>query len=115
MGESDKFRSELGMTRRDLLRRGAIVGGSLLWAAPVIQSIRTPANAAISREGSAPAHSCCQCNERNTSNNAICEKDGITESQCVDFCSTPPGNFVVAYHTGSACQCDVNDVCSCTA
>jgi hypothetical protein len=31
--------SELGMTRRDLIRRGAIVGGTLLWVAPAIQSM----------------------------------------------------------------------------
>ena len=35
--------NELGLTRRDLLRRGAIVGATLLWAAPVVQSIAKPA------------------------------------------------------------------------
>jgi len=30
---------ESGMTRRDMLRRGAIVGGTLLWVAPAIQSM----------------------------------------------------------------------------
>ena len=31
--------SELGMTRRDLIRRGAIARGTLLWVAPAIQSM----------------------------------------------------------------------------
>lgn len=36
---------ESGMTRRDLMRRGAIVGGTLLWVAPAIQSIGSKAYA----------------------------------------------------------------------
>jgi hypothetical protein len=35
--------NEFGISRRDLLRRGAIVGGTLLWAAPTVQSIAKPA------------------------------------------------------------------------
>jgi hypothetical protein len=31
--------SEVGLSRRDMLRRSAIVGGALLWAAPVVQSV----------------------------------------------------------------------------
>lgn len=52
MGPDDRNEKELaqgegGVSRRDLLRRGAIVGG-LVWAAPVIQSIRSPAFAQVS-------------------------------------------------------------------
>ena len=36
---------ETGMTRRDLLRRGTVVGGTLLWVAPAIQSIGAKAYA----------------------------------------------------------------------
>ncbi len=32
-----------GLTRRDLMRRGAVVGGSLMWAAPAVQSFARPA------------------------------------------------------------------------
>lgn len=42
MDEREKrvdLNSELGLSRRDLLRRGAIVGGTLLWVAPAIQSM----------------------------------------------------------------------------
>jgi hypothetical protein len=50
---------ELGLTRRDLLRRGAIVGGTLLWAAPAVQSITKPAYA-NTVQGSARYY-CCYC------------------------------------------------------
>jgi hypothetical protein len=36
---------ESGMTRRDLMRRGAVVGGTLIWVAPAIQSIGAKAYA----------------------------------------------------------------------
>ncbi|MFB3739109.1 MAG: hypothetical protein ACE14W_09130 [Candidatus Velamenicoccus archaeovorus] len=51
--------SELGMSRRDLLRRGAIVGGTLLWVAPAVQSI-TPIARAQTENGS-PTCSACYC------------------------------------------------------
>jgi hypothetical protein len=41
------LQDELGVSRRDLLRRGAIVGGTVLWVTPVIQSMRTPAFAQV--------------------------------------------------------------------
>ena len=42
--------SELGMSRRDLIRRGAIVGGTLLWVAPAIQSMAPKAFAQTNGE-----------------------------------------------------------------
>lgn len=50
---------EFGLTRRDLLRRGAIVGGTLLWAAPAVQTISRPAFA-LSEQGTARFF-CCYC------------------------------------------------------
>jgi hypothetical protein len=35
-----------GLSRRDMLRRSAVVGGTLLWAAPAVQSFAGPAMAA---------------------------------------------------------------------
>ncbi len=40
-----------GMDRRTLIKRGAVVGGSLVWATPVVQSITRPAFAAESPAG----------------------------------------------------------------
>lgn len=36
---TDEVSPQLGMSRRDLLRRGAIVGGTLMWAAPTVQAL----------------------------------------------------------------------------
>ena len=52
--------SELGMTRRDMLRRGAIVGGTLLWVAPAIQSI-APKAFAQTLAPSSPGCAACYC------------------------------------------------------
>ena len=35
--------NNLGITRRTLIRRGAIVGGTLMWAAPAVQTFAKPA------------------------------------------------------------------------
>jgi hypothetical protein len=35
-----------GMSRRQLIKRSAIVGGTVMWAAPMIQSLTSPAAAA---------------------------------------------------------------------
>lgn len=37
-----------GLSRRSLMKRGAIVGGALVWAAPMVQTIARPAFAATS-------------------------------------------------------------------
>jgi hypothetical protein len=46
----------LGMNRRELLKRGAIVGGTLAWAAPAVQTLARPALA--STNGSPPGGTC---------------------------------------------------------
>ena len=104
---NDNLRREFGLTRRDLMKRGAIVGGTLLWAAPVIQSITAPSAYAAS------LHACCQCARRNKSG-VRCAQDDISPSECAAQCSTPKKNHVVNYITGSSCSCTKN-VCSCTA
>ena len=55
---------ESGMTRRDMLRRGAIVGGTLLWVAPAIQSMAPRAFAQTdgpAAPGSVPQCAACYC------------------------------------------------------
>ena len=42
------LRRETGLSRRDLLRRGAIVGGTLVWVAPAIQTFGATAAYAAS-------------------------------------------------------------------
>ena len=36
-----------GMSRRDLIRRGAVVGGAAIWVSPVVQSFTSPAFAQV--------------------------------------------------------------------
>lgn len=38
--------ASLGISRRTLLRRGAVVGAALVWSAPVVYSLATPASGA---------------------------------------------------------------------
>lgn len=38
--------ASLGISRRTLLRRGALVGGAMVWSAPVVYSLATPASGA---------------------------------------------------------------------
>lgn len=42
----NEFETNLGISRRSLIKRGAVVGGTLVWAAPVVQSLSAPAYAA---------------------------------------------------------------------
>ena len=48
---------ESGVSRRELLQRAAVVGGSLVWLAPAIQSFAPRAYADVSPGVS----TCCQC------------------------------------------------------
>lgn len=74
--EKDNLKPALGMTRRDLLRRGAVVGGTLLWATPVVQSIGGRAFASHNRY-----ESCCECN------GGLCAQNHITREECESTCS----------------------------
>lgn len=44
-GELGTLDASLGISRRTLLRRGAVVGGAMVWATPVVQSFAGPAAA----------------------------------------------------------------------
>jgi hypothetical protein len=52
-----QMRRRFGMSRRDLIRRGAIVGGTLIWTVPIVKTI---ANAQI-QPGASPFFTCCEC------------------------------------------------------
>ncbi len=92
---SDEIRNEgatpSGISRRDVLKRGAIIGGAL-WAAPTIQSLT---NAASAQTGSPVIikHICCICRNHPTRTPAdvveSCngETDTIQdEADCVEVC-----------------------------
>jgi len=102
------FQSELGMSRRDLLRRGAIVGGTVLWVAPVMQSITQKAYA---QEATVSGGQCASCYCYTTTprpNNRIRvtddtglvdDKTTLTAEACADLCA----NFAhSSYCTGAS-------------
>lgn len=72
--ESHEARPQTGITRRDLLRRGALVGGTLIWATPVLQSLTPPAYAQYARCG------CCYCwsGDRQSPSKDSCIDNGST-------------------------------------
>jgi hypothetical protein len=88
----------LGVTRRDLLRRGAIVGGTLLWATPVIQTV---APSAFARDVSPAEYHCCRClNPEDPRLPATACKDGITSAgACLDVCKGD-GYGAYNFHAG---------------
>lgn len=47
----DEVSPSLGISRRDVLKRGAVVGGTLVWAAPAVQTI---SRAALAQDGGTP-------------------------------------------------------------
>jgi hypothetical protein len=90
-----------GLTRRDLLKRGALAG-AIVWSAPVVMSIRTPAYAA-----SPAIRSCCQCVTPGPTNEP-CESDGFSCLACQNFCAAKGG--VLKYAQGDGCSC-IRGVC----
>ena len=67
-----------GLDRRTLIKRGAVVGGTLVWATPVVQSITRPAFAAVSAAG---------CSARVEVERTL---NGVTSCTCTAFASQPP-------------------------
>jgi hypothetical protein len=57
MADNERMRRQLGVSRRDLLRRGAIVGGTLLWTVPVVSTL----SRAHPQNVKSPAFFCCEC------------------------------------------------------
>jgi hypothetical protein len=112
MGKSEKrldLDSELGVSRRDLLRRGAIVGGTLLWVAPVVQSLNTKAYAQT--QAGSGACATCYCafiGPNGRLRYDECNVDGITgiyasDATCASFCAAG-GSAGKTYNTHQYCS-----------
>lgn len=115
--EGDGLQRELGISRRELMRRGAIVGGTLLWAAPLVQTLGPAARAQVQRPSLC---GCCYCFDATNPNNDICNVDGFVGERssaegCAAFCAA---ELLLAFGTAPAnvrsqhCQGKVGD-CSC--
>jgi hypothetical protein len=81
----EHLRRRYGISRRELLRRGAIVGGTLVWTIPVISSISRAGQAAGS-----PLAVCCWCRPKPSmgfTGHCAPASEGIdTHSQCSLYC-----------------------------
>jgi hypothetical protein len=85
MADDERMRRQLGVSRRDLLRRGAIVGGTLLWTVPVVSTI----SRAHGQNVRSPAFVCCECSRPRdpASTPFFCPPKTVdTPSQCAQAC-----------------------------
>ncbi len=111
-----RMKHRIGMSRRDLLRRGAVVGGTLIWTIPAIKTISSAHVAAGS-----PIFTCCECRAGNahenktTGNSFECIDNGSiqTAADCESHCADrPPGQRAFNFHSGpTQITCDTNKVC----
>lgn len=91
--ERRPFEENLGIGRRELIKRGAIVGGTLVWAAPAIQSLSRSALAQPFGGPSPGGCACCYCfsGDRDAPTNDQCSENGptgprLSPSECDDWC-----------------------------
>ena len=84
-----------GLSRRELFRKGAVVGGHLLWIAPAIQTL-TPKVLAQQVSGT---FTCCQCARTvgiNTQTRALLDTaSSSVECQAACQAETPTGNWIM--------------------
>lgn len=92
-----------GLGRRELLRRGAILGGAVAWTTPVVQSLTGPAFAAASPAGQACVEQTCSrvdipggpvylsCEPAPGFAGCLCRCGGDLDSPCAapDPCAVP--------------------------
>jgi hypothetical protein len=91
-----------GLSRREMLRRAGLLGGTLLWVAPAVQSLTPPAYAHVSPG----MNYCCQC--RHDENRVRCFSGSgtFTAEDCAALCAaqtSPPGGWQVeGFHRDNA-------------
>jgi hypothetical protein len=100
------LQADLGMSRRDLLRRGAVVGGALLWVAPAIQSLTPPAYA---NNFSTQSTTCCACVQVKKKVRPACASDHFTPDSCRAFCASQ-GSTMADFQTGNT-TCSPKGTC----
>ena len=87
--EDSDLQENLGIDRRTLLKRSAVVGGTLVWAAPLVQTLAKPAFAA-------PRASGCNPNVKTCS-------DGTTGCHCYNCTGEPAACCACIATNGFAC------------
>ena len=91
--DGNDIESNLGISRRTLIKRGALVGGTLVWAAPAVQT--------LSRAGAAGSPGCdakcvdvvCKCTQNH--HQFACKETSCDPTdaslKCICGCRTDPG------------------------
>ena len=115
---------ELGLNRRDLIRRGAVVGGTLLWVTPVVQSIGPAAMAQTRRSPGACA--CCYCYNGPIDAPIVgaggardeCSDNGVVgfrmnADECENYCKHTGGAGAPGGPFENSQYCSGSNVCSC--
>ena len=99
---------KIGISRRDIIKRGAIVGGTLVWAVPVVQSIGGTAFAASTQ--ASQACNCvtfvCRTNQNGTHQIKTCT---YSAENCGCFCNC---GDVATFPCAAPDPCDVPTICS---
>jgi hypothetical protein len=95
------------VSRREILRRGAVVGGSVIWATPLIQSLMPPAYAQYAMCG------CCYCwnGDRQNPTSDACNDNGATGAlgdpdECQTFCENQ------GYTSSEQCSATTSCICN---
>ena len=114
--DEDKDRDlmpELGISRRQLLKRGAVAGGTLLWVAPVIKSLTPPAFASQQSPPPGPTTCCCSCAAPASGGGEAlsCTEQFTTASECQQACENEFG-FGSQGNFGCGQVCDGNECVS---
>jgi hypothetical protein len=102
--------SELGISRRDLIRRGAVIGGALVWVAPAIQSMAPKALAQVGGPGSVTCTACyCWTGNHDHPPNETGTFGLATEGDCDTFCQNQdfPGQAEIKSEFCMGTDCDI--------
>jgi hypothetical protein len=105
-----RMKRKIGMSRRDLIRRSAIVGGTLLWTVPAINSLQSSAH-----PRGTPRFFCCFCRKQRQGKPA--ETKCIVPapdhpSECARACHDA-GFTSPSFHSGpNPITCTESDGCS---
>jgi hypothetical protein len=111
-----------GVGRRDFIKRTAVVGGTLLWAGPAIQSLTPKAYAHVV----SPAQSCCcECRDAGTlmfcgsstnftgMGNTSTYMGGNDPAACTAYCNALHMGDTGTLHCGpGTLTCGTNHLCS---
>lgn len=104
---SDSLRRRLGITRRDLLRRGIIVGGALIWTVPVLESLKPNA---FAHNGSPNPFFCCFCKAKpHHENQTKCIRPAPhTAAECKTACTNLGFKKSQFFHGPNRFECGKN-------